>query len=224
MIIISEPGVYRLVFSSRKAEAEEFKRWLAHEVLPQLRKTGKFAIPDAPEPYAMPAGDRAVALLNAQVAVLKEARLLFGNARAAPLWATLGLPPIAGVGPDAPPVQSGAKCLAHLLASGDPSRGGASIGHLLEQGFAFEDLHEEVDLARLGLRLQWEEPQGVIVANGYDALLKVFAGTPWANGRWSQALKRLPDARAVGPTRFGAATCRGVFVPAEIIVDAVTAA
>lgn len=41
--IVSEPGVYRLVFRSRKPEAERFKRWLAHEVLPQLRRTGAFA-------------------------------------------------------------------------------------------------------------------------------------------------------------------------------------
>lgn len=34
VVIISEPGVFRLVFTSRKAEAERFKRWLAHEVLP----------------------------------------------------------------------------------------------------------------------------------------------------------------------------------------------
>ncbi|MGL5447483.1 MAG: BRO-N domain-containing protein [Rhabdaerophilum sp.] len=47
MIIISEPGVYRLVFTSRKKEAERFKRWLAHEVLPALRRTGRYAMPGA---------------------------------------------------------------------------------------------------------------------------------------------------------------------------------
>lgn len=45
--IISEPGVYRLVFTSRKKEAERFKRWLAHEVLPALRRTGSYAMPGA---------------------------------------------------------------------------------------------------------------------------------------------------------------------------------
>ena len=42
LTIISEAGVYRLVFSSRKASAEAFKRWLAHEVLPAIRKTGRY--------------------------------------------------------------------------------------------------------------------------------------------------------------------------------------
>ena len=42
VIIVSEPGVYRLMFSSRKPEAERFKRWLAHDVLPSLRRTGRY--------------------------------------------------------------------------------------------------------------------------------------------------------------------------------------
>jgi prophage antirepressor-like protein len=42
--IVSEPGVYRLVFTSRKPEAKTFKRWLVHEVLPQIRKTGGYTL------------------------------------------------------------------------------------------------------------------------------------------------------------------------------------
>lgn len=40
--IISEPGLYCLVMKSRKPEAKEFKRWVTHEVLPQIRKTGGY--------------------------------------------------------------------------------------------------------------------------------------------------------------------------------------
>lgn len=40
--IISEPGMYRLVMRSRKPEAKEFQRWVTHEVLPQIRKTGGY--------------------------------------------------------------------------------------------------------------------------------------------------------------------------------------
>lgn len=40
--IINEPGVYRLIFTSRVEGAEKFKRWLAHEVLPAIRKTGRY--------------------------------------------------------------------------------------------------------------------------------------------------------------------------------------
>jgi prophage antirepressor-like protein len=42
--VISEPGVYRLIFTSRTEAADRFKRWLAHEVLPALRKTGRYAL------------------------------------------------------------------------------------------------------------------------------------------------------------------------------------
>lgn len=40
--IISEPGLYRLVMRSRKPESKEFQRWVTHEVLPQIRKTGGY--------------------------------------------------------------------------------------------------------------------------------------------------------------------------------------
>lgn len=43
--IVNEPGLYRLIFQSRKSEAEAFKRWVFHEVLPSIRKTGKYEFP-----------------------------------------------------------------------------------------------------------------------------------------------------------------------------------
>lgn len=45
MTIISESGVYALVFTSRKPEAENFKRWVRKEVIPQIRKTGIYLSP-----------------------------------------------------------------------------------------------------------------------------------------------------------------------------------
>ena len=41
-LIISEPGLYRLVMKSRKPEAKEFQRWVTHEVLPSIRKHGGY--------------------------------------------------------------------------------------------------------------------------------------------------------------------------------------
>lgn len=40
--IVSESGLYVLVLASRKPEAHEFKRWVTHEVLPQIRMTGGY--------------------------------------------------------------------------------------------------------------------------------------------------------------------------------------
>ena len=41
-IIINEPGLFSLILRSRKPEAERFKRWVTHEVLPSIRKTGHY--------------------------------------------------------------------------------------------------------------------------------------------------------------------------------------
>lgn len=39
---VSEPGLYSLVLGSRKKEAKDFKRWITHEVIPTIRKTGGY--------------------------------------------------------------------------------------------------------------------------------------------------------------------------------------
>ena len=45
VLIVSEPGLYRLIFTSRKAEARQFQRWVCHEVLPSIRKYGYYVAP-----------------------------------------------------------------------------------------------------------------------------------------------------------------------------------
>lgn len=40
--LVNEPGLYRLIFKSRKPEAKKFQRWVYHEVLPSIRKTGEY--------------------------------------------------------------------------------------------------------------------------------------------------------------------------------------
>lgn len=83
MVVLFEPGLYRLIFESRKAEAERFKRWVFHEVLPAIRKTGAYGRP------LLSAEETAAAL-----SLVREARLTHGKARAAALWPLLGLPDI----------------------------------------------------------------------------------------------------------------------------------
>lgn len=41
---VYESGVYHLIFMSRKPEAKKFRRWVTSEVLPTLRKTGKYEL------------------------------------------------------------------------------------------------------------------------------------------------------------------------------------
>ena len=42
MAVISEAGLYSLILRSRKPEAKAFKRWITHEVIPSIRKTGGY--------------------------------------------------------------------------------------------------------------------------------------------------------------------------------------
>jgi prophage antirepressor-like protein len=43
MLTVTEAGMYKLVFTSRKKEAEKFTDWLATEVIPSIRKHGMYA-------------------------------------------------------------------------------------------------------------------------------------------------------------------------------------
>ena len=58
MAIVSEAGLYSLVLRSRKPEAKAFKRWITHEVLPSIRRTGGYSlrgrIPDDPTLLGLP--------------------------------------------------------------------------------------------------------------------------------------------------------------------------
>ncbi|WP_199425792.1 BRO family protein [Thermaerobacillus caldiproteolyticus] len=43
---VNESGLYSLILTSRKPEAKQFKRWVTHEVLPTIRKTGGYVSND----------------------------------------------------------------------------------------------------------------------------------------------------------------------------------
>lgn len=46
MVIINESGLYALIFGSKLESAKRFKHWVTSEVLPSIRKTGSYTIPD----------------------------------------------------------------------------------------------------------------------------------------------------------------------------------
>ena len=45
MIVINESGLYSLIFGSKLENAKKFKKWVTSEVLPSIRKTGSYQIP-----------------------------------------------------------------------------------------------------------------------------------------------------------------------------------
>lgn len=65
LTVVSEPGMYSLILRSRKPEAKKLKRWVTHEVLPQIRRTGSYSVvpqslPEALRAYADEVEARAV--------------------------------------------------------------------------------------------------------------------------------------------------------------------
>lgn len=53
MNIVNESGLYSLVLGSRKPEARNFKRWITHEIIPSIRKTGGYQLPQGKELLAL---------------------------------------------------------------------------------------------------------------------------------------------------------------------------
>lgn len=48
MVIINESGLYSLIFGSKLDSAKKFKHWVTSEVLPSIRRTGSYTMPNIP--------------------------------------------------------------------------------------------------------------------------------------------------------------------------------
>ena len=85
---INESGLYSLILTSRKPEAKKFKKWVTAEVLPAIRKTGRYV---APDPVILTAEE----LINgAQLAEIKRLVWVLGrsyHAKNAGEWAAFAL-------------------------------------------------------------------------------------------------------------------------------------
>ena len=53
MTIINESGLYSVILRSDKPEAKAFKRWVTHEVLPSIRRTGRYELDGQTAPMAL---------------------------------------------------------------------------------------------------------------------------------------------------------------------------
>lgn len=77
-LVISESGLYALIFKSRRPQAQAFRRWVRKEVLPSIRKTGGYSH-DLSEDYANTAYALAEQVkINARQASLNR-ELMLGN-------------------------------------------------------------------------------------------------------------------------------------------------
>jgi len=84
MLVVYEPGLYRLIFKSRKPVAERFRKWVFSEVLPSIRKTGSYTIaapPDSGDPLLN--SIRLIQQAAGSLADLREKQVLFERQQAA---------------------------------------------------------------------------------------------------------------------------------------------
>lgn len=77
IVAVNEPGLYSLILRSRKPEAKAFKRWITHEVIPAIRRTGSYsaAALEIPRTYAEALRAAADAVERAELAEAKVSEL-----------------------------------------------------------------------------------------------------------------------------------------------------
>ena len=90
LLIISELGMFSLIFKSRKPEAQRFRRWVTGEVLPTLRKTGSYSTIETPKQTRKPYAEWSQDEIRTALAMV---RLASDTWNAGPwMWEYLGLP------------------------------------------------------------------------------------------------------------------------------------
>jgi prophage antirepressor-like protein len=137
--LVNESGLYSLILTSRKPEAKRFKRWVTHDVLPAIRRAGRYEAMSPPSPVPATAdaglmtlgeGEREARLLalaesRHKLDMVREARCSFGPKASRQAWRNLGfLPlefdetagPLARAEAMAARVESGAATIAELAA------------------------------------------------------------------------------------------------------------
>lgn len=150
--IVNEPGLYTLVLSSRKESARRFKRWLTHEVLPALRREGRYTMAGADaaaDEAAVPLG-----LLDLEVERLWQSRVgiylkVYGKTTARWLieQSPLPHPPVAVAG------------MTPLATAGMPD-GAGDIALFLGERCAMDAESEVTAEAMFGAFLIWHQANG----------------------------------------------------------------
>lgn len=79
MVVVNESGLYHLIFQSRKPEAKAFRKWVTAEVLPTLRRTGRYEVKPKRQSVRYPKRDRSIAVDVLELLWLISESLLQGD-------------------------------------------------------------------------------------------------------------------------------------------------
>lgn len=71
VLMVNEPGLYKILLRSNKPEAKAFQRWVTHEVLPQIRQTGAYGQPP-PETLHNPVLQALAETMRAQISMMTQ--------------------------------------------------------------------------------------------------------------------------------------------------------
>lgn len=197
--LVSESGLYALVIRSDKPAAKRFRKWITAEVLPAIRKFGRYDH-QLPEPTSSNGDIAGVPIREAELwlQMVREARLSRGTRAAVSIWDRSPLPRLTPVSAASVDPNEGRDCLAHIMAKA-ADRVAAARTH-------DEDANNELSSA--GLRVVND---GLFVGNGS---LPIFDGTRWASGLQRLALLSIPGAHpSRNPLTMAGVRMRGVIVP-----------
>lgn len=224
VVIISEAGVYRLVFTSRTAKAEAFKRWIAHDLLPALRKHGFYAVPSADDDAYPGLADQkvfgiAIPKLNAAARAVSLINRIYGPAAARELWESEpGLPSFRDLITQAGDIDDDPTgCLMHLLHF--VAEKARTIGDLLAEGIA--DSNVGKSLLPFGILVKPAcHPDKIFIATDHPFIQRVYEHTQWAEDCRPALLGLKTCFRDPVERRLGSGRHRGVLLSRKTVTEA----
>lgn len=173
MVAINESGLYSLILTSRKPEAKRFKRWVTHDVLPSIRKTGAYAAPGFIAALPVPTQEKVSAILAIGEAISRVSGVKPGMAMAATLTCIhdntgLALEPLRKALPPA----------TESICSLNPTQIGERIGlsarsinlRLQSHGLQFKNERDEWELTEAGKHWAEALPYSRHGHSGYQIL------------------------------------------------------
>lgn len=158
LAVVNESGLYSLILTSRKPEAKRFKRWVTHEVLPSIRKTGSYASGGSVAALPAPTQDKVNAILSIGEAIARVPGVKPGIAMAATLTV---IHENTGLAVDS--LRKVLPAANEPICSLNPTQVGERVGmsaraintRLQSLGFQFKNDRDEWELTEAGQ--QWAE-------------------------------------------------------------------